>query len=193
MLFKKRKIGADKVSLRHVIIFRIYLYISAGLTSFVGIIAFDDFTKSSSGGLAELVLLLIIALPTSAVPAWYFKIKKNTAWFFAVIPPLAFIPCLLLIRQLIKKDHNVAAPDHGEAVFDTTSEDEDAAFDTDTPFEEKKAKHYDLWKLDHAIAFMVAGVWVLVGVYIIYLGILILRAILLFLYMIFFNPNPNSF
>ena len=73
------------------------------------------------------------------------------------------------------------------------SEDEDAAFATDTSLEEKKTKHYDLWKLDDAIALVVIGVWVLLGVYIIYLVIMIMRAILLFLYMIFFNPNPNSF
>ena len=180
---------------RQVISFRIYLYISAGLLFFFGIIGFDEIqlTKSRSGGLNEFILLLILALPTAAVPAWYFKIKKNLAWFLAVIPLLAFIPCLLLIRKLIKKDHSVAAPDHGDAVFEPTSEDEDAAVATDTSLEEKKTKHYDLWKLDDAIALVVIGVWVLLGVYIIYLVIMVLRAILLFLYMIFFNPNPNSF
>ena len=184
MLFKKREIGADKVSLRHVIIFRIYLYISAGLTSFFGIIGFDEIqpTKSSSGGLGEFIVLLILALPTSAVPAWYFKLKKNTAWFFAVIPPLAFIPCLLLIKDRFVKT----------AQNRTASDDEDAVFENDTPLEEKKTTYYDLWKLDHAIALMVTGAWVLVGIYIIYFGILILKAILLFLHMIFFNPNPNS-
>ena len=64
---------------RQVISFRIYLYISAGLLFFFGIIGFDEIqlTKSRSGGLNEFILLLILALPTAAVPAWYFKIKKN--------------------------------------------------------------------------------------------------------------------
>ena len=52
----------------------------------------------------------------------------------------------------------MAAPDHGEAVFEPISEDSDTAFDIKTPLEEKKTKHYDLWTLDHVIALAVMGV-----------------------------------
>ena len=64
----------------------------------------------------------------------------------------------------------MATPNHGEAVFKTTSEDKDAAFDADTPLEEEKTKHYDLCKLDHAISLTVTGVISLISVTIFLLG-----------------------
>ena len=53
-------------------------------------------------------------------------------------------------------------------------EDEDVGFDTDTRSQEKKTKHHDLWKLEHAIALTVTGVMGLISAGIILMTIFVL-------------------
>ena len=50
----------------------------------------------------------------------------------------------------------------------------DAGFDTDTPSEEKKTKHYDLWQLEHAIVLTVTGVMGLISLGIIFMTTFVL-------------------
>ena len=69
-----------------------------------------------------------------------------------LVPTIAVIPWYFNIRQLIKNDQKIADPDNG-----------DADFDTDKSLEETNTKHYYLPKFDHAIAIMVTGVWILIG------------------------------
>ena len=53
-------------------------------------------------------------------------------------------------------------------------EDGDVVFDTDPSSEEKKTEHYDLWKLEHAIAITVTGLVGLISAGIILMTIFVL-------------------
>ena len=143
--------GAGTMSRRHVIIFRIFLYISLLL------VAFFVNTMVGLGRLSYIFIGLggpFLLLPIFAVSPWYLTSFRKTKFGFLSFPPLAIIPCWYLIKdKFVKKVHN-------PNVFEGA----DAGFDTDTPSEEKKTKHYDLWQLEHAIVLTVTGVMGLISV-----------------------------
>ena len=114
--------------------FRIFLYISILLAAFsVKWMSTIGDDGYSSAHMLEAIFIIIGGLILS-------------------VPTIAVIPWYFNIRQLIKNDQKIADPDNG-----------DADFDTDKSLEETNTKHYYLPKFDHAIAIMVTGVWILIG------------------------------
>ena len=141
---------------RQVISFRLFLYLSILLAAlFVKWVAGANIFDHGMGSAVMLVTIfiiiggLIMLAPISCVPGWYLNTFRKTKFSsLAFFPLTAFIPCFYVIKQFIKEDQKILALDNG-----------DADFDTDKSLGETKAKHYDLSKLDHAIALMVTGVW----------------------------------
>ena len=157
----KCEIGEDKMTRRHVIWFRIFLYISVLLAAFF---------VNTMVGLGRLSYIFIglggpfLLLPIFAVSPWYLRSFRKTKFGFLSFPPLAIIPCWYLIKdRFVKKVQNP-----------NVHEDRDVGFDTGPPSEEKKTEHHDLWKLEHAIALTVTGVMGLISAGIILMTIFVL-------------------
>tara|TARA_Y100001968_G_C18957072_1_gene525873 strand:+ start:84 stop:614 length:531 start_codon:yes stop_codon:yes gene_type:complete len=164
-----REIGEVKMTRRHVIWFRIFLYISVLLAAFF---------VNTMVGLGRLSYIFIglggpfLLLPIFAVSPWYLRSFRKTKFGFLSFPPLAIIPCWYLIKdRFVKKVQNPNVHEDGDVVFDT-----------DPPSEEKKIEHYDLWKLEHAIALIVTGVMGLISAGIIIMTIFVLLDHIIALY-----------
>tara|TARA_B100000579_G_scaffold191619_1_gene156562 strand:- start:351 stop:752 length:402 start_codon:yes stop_codon:yes gene_type:complete len=100
VLLFDREIGEMRMTLRHVIWFRIFLYISVLLTAFF---------VNTMVGLGRLSYIFIglggpfLLLPMFVVSPWYLRSFRKTKFGFLSFPPLAIIPCWYLIQDRFVK------------------------------------------------------------------------------------------